>query len=280
MMRVVLVLAIMTGSAVAAETAESIMRRVAENQDRAEAARTSMVYEQDVLIRLHRGKQKLAREEEYQFVVTPTPNSIEKKRVGFSGKYEKDGVLHSYSEPGYHYKEVDIDADLAKDLVDDLTGDQTRDGLSKDLFPFRSEELDHYRFRLKGRQMWRGQDVYEVTFLPVSKPGEDGRIWAGEILVNAVEFQPVVITTRMAKGIPLAVRTLLGTDVRHLGFKVSYERFDNGVWMPVTYGGELKLKAVFFYKRDISLSLRNSGFRRAKVDSAISYQLPEDAPEH
>jgi hypothetical protein len=56
-----------------------------------------------------------------------------------------------------------------------------------------------------------------------------------------------------------------------LGLKVTYKRFDEGLWVPVTYGGEFKLKALFFYSRRVGLSLENSGFQRAVVDSVVNY---------
>lgn len=262
------------GLAYSQQTADMIMARVAENQDRAQAERESMVYQQDVLIRLHRSNRKLAREESYQFVVTPTRDGISKERKSFSGKYESKGRLVAYDTPGYEYKEMDIDGELAQDLVESFTNDKSRDGISHDLFPLRREELDKYRFTLAGRQNYRGQDVFVIRFRPRKDPFTDNsRIWAGEALIQAAEFQPVLITTWMARGLPMAVKMLLGTDIRQMGFKLAYEKFDEGVWMPVSYGGELSLKAVFFYKRKISLSLRNSGFRRAQVDSTVSYHL-------
>jgi hypothetical protein len=43
------------------------------------------------------------------------------------------------------------------------------------------------------------------------------------------------------------------------------------VWFPVTYGGEFKLKALFFYSRLVGPSLENSDFQRAVVDSMVNY---------
>ena len=45
--------------------------------------------------------------------------------------------------------------------------------------------------------------------------------------------------------------------------------------IPVTYGGEFSVRGVFVYKRDISISLRNSGFERAEVTRKIAF---EDEP--
>jgi hypothetical protein len=64
---------------------------------------------------------------------------------------------------------------------------------------------------------------------------------------------------------------LLGTNIKGLGFSVMYERFDEGVWFPVSYGGEFEIRAVFFYKRTIAVNLVNSRFRRANVTSNVTY---------
>lgn len=64
-----------------ADTAESVMARVAENQDRAEQMRTAFVYLQNVLVRMQRYNGKLTREEYSEFTVTPTAQGIQKTRT-------------------------------------------------------------------------------------------------------------------------------------------------------------------------------------------------------
>ena len=67
------------------------------------------------------------------------------------------------------------------------------------------------------------------------------------------------------------MKTLLGTDVKGLGFSVAYQKFADGVWFPVSYGGEFELRVLFFYKRTISVSMTNTDFRRVDVNSQVSY---------
>lgn len=69
-------------------------------------------------------------------------------------------------------------------------------------------------------------------------------------------------------------RMVFGTNVKQLGFKVTYGEADDGVWFPTAYGGEFEVKALFLYKRQISLSLRNSDFERADVSSKIAFGEP------
>ena len=92
------------GSAAFAQTAESIMAKVAENQDRAQAARAEFVYKQKMMIRLKRGNGKLAREEEREYTVTPTEKGIKKELTLFVGKYENKGRVTEYDKPGFVYK--------------------------------------------------------------------------------------------------------------------------------------------------------------------------------
>lgn len=85
------------------------------------------------------------------------------------------------------------------------------------------------------------------------------------------------VLTRLSRRIPLAVRTLLGTDLPGIGFNVQYKRVDKDVWFPVSFGSEFRLRAVFFIKRDISMSMEASGFLRTAVNSNVQYEVPSEA---
>jgi len=52
---------------------------------------------------------------------------------------------------------------------------------------------------------------------------------------------------------------------------VSYKRQPDGIWFPVSFGTEFRLKALFVIDRNISVSLVNSDFEHTHVDSAIHY---------
>jgi hypothetical protein len=279
--RATAVFALCAGYALYAEdSAESIMAKVAENQDRAQEMRSAFVYHQSMLIRFKRSNGKLAREEQREYTVAPTGKGFKKDLIHFTGKYEQHGKYIDYDKPGHQYKDLDIDGDLANDLANDLTNEEgTRDGFASDLFPLNSKKQKDYNFRLGGQENYRGTDTYRITFKP-RKPSlfdadEDGNsCWAGEALIDAKEHQPVLITTWLAKGVPMAVQILLGTNVKHVGFKVAYRKFDEGLWFPVSYGGEFYVRGVFFYKRTIALAITNSGFRRADVTSTVSFDPP------
>jgi hypothetical protein len=83
------------------------------------------------------------------------------------------------------------------------------------------------------------------------------------------------VATSLAWKMPLAVKTLLGTNVSGVGFNVAYEKFADGLWFPVSYGGEFEFRAVFFYKRTMTISMVNSDFRRADVNSNIAYAIED-----
>jgi hypothetical protein len=262
----------------AAETggAEAIMARVAENQDRAEQMRTSFVYHQSVLVRLNRNNGKLAREEYSEYTVSPMAKGVKKERTLFLGKLVDGRKTVEFHEPGWEHKGIDIDADLARDLADDLTNDKhSKDGIARDLFPLRSRQQREYAFKLEGTEDYRGVPVYRITFEPKVKHSgldiDEGSAWAGEVLVHQQEYQPVLITSHLAAKIPLWVKTALGTDIQQLGFKISYQKFDQGLWFPVTYGGEFKVRALFLYARRVGISMQNSGFQRAQVESKVEF---------
>jgi len=261
-------------SLVCAQTAGEIMAKVAENQTRAEAARAGFVYRQDVLVRLQRSDGKLAREEDREYTVTPKPDGVKREMVHFAGKYGVNGKEFPIAEPGQHYQDHDFDADLANSLADDFGGDeQSRDGINLDLFPLTAKKQKHYTFKLSGQENYRGHEVYRITFAPRSKSEDnDGTPWAGEALIDKADLAPVLITTHLAHGVPLVVKTVFGTNLQQIGFKVTYEKFDDGLWFPANYSGEMRVRLLFLYARTISLGLVNSGFQKADVKSTITYE--------
>jgi len=253
-------------------SAGAIMLRVAENQDRADQARSNFVYHQDVLIRLNRSNGKLAREEYSEYTVTPTANGTRRERQVFRGKYVDHGKTVEFTKPGFEHQALDADAGIAEGLGESFGGDKkSRDGIERDLFPLTSREQRKYRFHLDGEEDYLGTPVYRITFEPVRNSGEEDEAWAGEALIERNEFQPVLVTTHLAEKIPVWVKAVLGTGVKSLGFKVTYQKFDQGLWFPVTYGGEFQFKALFLYSRKVGLSLHNSDFHRAEARSAVSY---------
>jgi hypothetical protein len=256
------------------QTVDQIMARVAENQARAQDVRRAYVYNQKVLARFHRTNGKLAREEKLEYLVAPTPGGVDKKLTHFEGKVERKGRLISYDDPDKEIKDLDIDGDLIRDMVNDMTGDKdTKDGIGHDLFPLTAAEQAKYIFTLEGKETYRGRQIYRVSFRP--KPHEEDADWKGEALIDAAEYQPLMVSSKFATHIPMAVKILLGTDIKGLGFSVNYEKFDDGLWFPVSYGGEFHIRAVFFYARNMSISMVNSGFTRAKISSKIAYDMSE-----
>ncbi len=248
------------------------MAKVAGNQERAEAQRLSVVYHQTVLARMHRGRNKLCREEYYEFQVLPTETGVEKERLVFRGKYEDEGKLHDYDEPHYEYKDLDVDGDIISDLVDSWTHDEdSKDGVDREQFPLTRDRQRQFEFKLAGQEKYNGRPVWKIVFTP-KKGQEWDAFFSGEALIDVAEYQPVLVTTNQAKGIPLAVRVLLGTNIRQTGFKVTYQNFGEGLWFPVTYGGEFEVRVLFGYQRKISLSMKNRDVRRAKADSSIRYE--------
>jgi hypothetical protein len=154
-------------------------------------------------------------------------------------------------------------------MIDDLVDDKhAKDGVSHDVFPLRANKLNEYKFKLEETKQVKGRRVYRISYRPKDKE-EFG--WMGEVLVDAEEYQPVTVYSKLSRGIPAAVKILLGTDIKQLGFSVSYQRVGEGVWFPVSYGTEFYIRAVFFYARTVTMSLKNSDFKATDVQSSISY---------
>ncbi|MBI5083699.1 MAG: hypothetical protein HZB13_03760 [Acidobacteria bacterium] len=257
---------------------EEILAKLADSQERAVEARKSIVYRQDTWVRLLRTNGKLSREEKRQYTVAPTPEGFDKKLERFEGRYEQGGQMHSYGQPDHKYKGMDIDGDLIRDLTNDLVNDtKTRDGFSKDLFPLTSSEQRHYVFKLEGTRRVAGVEALRVTFEPKKdQDGDDDRAWAGEVLIHPEEFQPLLVTTRLAFKIPMAVKVMLGIDIKQLGFSVTYRKTADGLWFPSTYGTEFGLKIFFGYKRNITMNVTNTEFRRTEAVSHITFETLEE----
>jgi hypothetical protein len=250
-----------------------IMKKVAENQDRAQQERAHFVYQQNVHVTTRRTNGKLAREEITDLLVTPTAKGTERKRESIKGRYWYKGRYLAFSgEPVP--RQDSLDGGLTAGFRDDLTNDDSKDGIAKDLFPLTSEEQKDLRFELAGEQMVAGRRAYRVRFDPKDR---NSFTWAGEALIDEEEFQPVSVYTRLSRRIPFFVRTLLGTDVPGLGFNTQYARIDKDIWFPISFGTEFRLHAVFFINRTITVSLENKNFKRAVVESQIQYQ--EEPPK-
>ncbi len=117
-----------------------------------------------------------------------------------------------------------------------------------------------------GRERLNGRDVFHITFRPKKK---DDFGWSGDAYIDRTAYQPVLVTTGMARKIPFAVRTLLGTNVPGLGFTVTYAPQPDGVWFPVTFSTEFKIHVLFFFNRQIILDAQNREFEKTHVTSRM-----------
>ena len=251
--------------------AGTIMARVAENQDRAVQLRSQYIYQQHIHIATRRKNGKLVRQEVVDYLITPTPTGIEKQVQKMDGKYfEKGKYLEFHEEPAP--KRDGFDGDLIHDLREDLLNEKSKDGMAVDLFPFTANEQKKYQFELLGEQVVDGRKTYRLRFRPADK---NDISWAGEALIDAEEFQPVSVFTKLSRKIPMAIRTMLGTDLPGVGFSVRYQRFDKDIWFPVSFGTEFRLHILFFLNRDIAIASSSSGFRRVNVESSIQFATPQ-----
>jgi len=252
-------------------TADAIMARVAANQDRSEELRKQYVYRQHTHILTHKPKGgRLLREETADYDVVPTPDGTQKELKLLTGRYWSKGKYETFQrEP---IPEADsLDGSLIHDFREDLSNEKTKDGLAKDLFPLTTEGQKDYNFTLLGQEMQEGRSVYHVGFRPKDK---NDISWAGEAYIDAAEFQPVRVFTKLSRRMPFGVRTFLGTDLPGIGFNVVYKRQEDGVWFPATFGTEFRIHVLFFINRDVSVSLENSSFQHTHVESKMKVVGP------
>jgi hypothetical protein len=242
-------------------SAPEIMHRVAENQDREQAARNQFIYQQAIHRTARRKDGKLIKEEFWTYTVIPNAKGTEKKLISVKGRYLKSGKYLAFEG------EPVPDAGLLNVVFDD-NDKSTRDGLDSDLFPLTSEKQKGYTFKCIGERIIKGRPAYQIQFQPVD-PHDYG--WTGEALIDHEESQPVHVYTQLSRKLPVAVRTMLGTNVHGLGFNIQYTRLDKDIWFPATYGTEFGIHALFFLNRTFTESTENTNFRRATVATHIEY---------
>ena len=270
-----------------APDAAAIMAKLAANFEAATDTRRSYVYQETVRSSLVRANGNMSRKEKREYAVTPSEKGTDKKLTAFEGQYRKGKQMLPYTEPGYKYKDLDIDAELLNELTDELVNEKgSRDGIPASLFPLRTKDLNRYRFTLLGETEVQGRRVYRIRFDPVKPSGNciaipegssddcEAPDWRGEAWVDAAEFQPVRIFNDLAVKVPWGVRVFLGTNLHQTGFSITYRRVEQNVWFPSTYGAEFKIAVLWGYKRTITLSLESGGFQKTEATSTVRYETP------
>ena len=281
------------------------MARVGENQDRAEAERAHYVYVQHAkMVSRHGNTVKCEEISDYR--MTPSTDGSQEQLLSLEGrqltnhKYityhalppeqakaeeeaenakKKDAGKEEDDHPDtirVDIKEDSIDRDIVENMRWNLIHDKSKDGISAHLFPLTTKDQADYAFRMVGRERMNGRDVFHIAFLPKKK---DDFGWSRDAYVDTAAYEPVLITTAMARKIPFAVRTLLGTNVPGLGFTVTYAPQPDGVWFPVTFSTEFKIHVLFFFNREIILNAQNREFEKTHVTSRIVGEAKEVDPQ-
>ncbi len=281
-MRLLLSLALVLPSAaaqqptVAPPDALSIMSRVAENQDRSEAERAHFVYVQHARVASRKGK-TLHCEEVTDSRVTPAQSGSQQQILTLTGRLLVKGKYLTYTSLPADHKAGEetttfnlddhdpMDRDLVENMRHHLTDSNTRDGIGSGLFPLTSKAQAEYTFKLLGRESINGHDTWHIGFTPRDR---NELAWKGDAYIDTVAYQPVVIHTSLSRKLPLAVRTLLGTNVPGLGFTVTYAPHGD-VWFPSTFGTEFRVHVLFFLSREITLDAENRSFELTHVHSTI-----------
>jgi len=285
------------------------MARVAANQDAAQTERAHYVYVQHAKMASHRGNTIMCEEiTDYRFtpssngykedllkvdgrylknhkyvtytVLLPRDEDKPKNSDQKDDKNEDNSTAKSDHKNEQQDKDKEKDKDpafdpnsdetLDRDLVENirwnLIHDKSKDGISARLFPLTSKEQADYSFRMVGREHMNGRDVFHIAFRPRNK---DDFGWSGDAYIDTTAYQPVLVTTGMARKIPFAVRTMLGTNFPGLGFTITYAPQPDGVWFPVTFSTEFKIHVLYFFHRQVFLNAENRDFEKTHVTSRI-----------
>jgi len=287
-------------------TAEQIMARVAANQDASLSARSHFVYTQHARVTSRKGN-TVRCDEITDTRITPTENGQKQTlltlqgRVLYRGKYvtynslagpaeasaadTNDGELSARSARQKIDDDTSTDRNLVENMRNNLTDAKSKDGLGKGLFPLTSSNQRDMDFRLVGREVKNGRDTFHITFQPKSK---DDYGWKGDAWIDATAFQPVVVRTAMSKKLPFAVRALMGINLPGLGFTATFApqptpRADDPeatkpLWFPESFGTEFKLKILFFFSREIVVSVANRDFEQTHTAVKLLDSTPIASP--
>lgn len=262
------------------------MACVAANQDRANALRSEYIYHQRIHVLLEKASGKRMRDVTSDYLVTPTPDGTKKELVHVEGYYRHKGQYLAFQgrdalPPGSAISvhcctvpdEDSIDGDMAHDFRDDLLNDKSKDGIGSDLFPLTTEHQKDYRFQLLGQGAIHGRPTYRVKFGPKDRSDID---WAGEADIDTADLEPVRVYTKLSRPIPFLIRKFL-VDLPGVGFNVEYARQPDGVWFPVSFGTEFRVRVLMFWARDIIVAMSSSGFEHTQVRHSIRFEGPATA---
>lgn len=121
-------------------------------------------------------------------------------------------------------------------------------------FLLTTAEQDKYDFRLIGQEMVRGRNSFHIGFTPKSK---NTLAWAGEAFIDATDFQPITVFTKLSRSIPFLVRSM-GTNLAGIGYELDDTRQEDGDWFPISYGTEYEVRLFFHIHRTVSVSTDTS----------------------
>lgn len=133
-------------------TADEIMRRVADNQTKAQEARKNFVYDMNVFVRVKRANGKLAREETRDYVVAPGATGARRKLGKVEGKIVDGSHQINYSEAGFKTKDMDIDGSLTDSFAKEVMWGKSEIGPMVSWFPLSRQRLEYYKFKLEGKK--------------------------------------------------------------------------------------------------------------------------------
>lgn len=241
------------GGANRVPSVDSIMARVAANQDRVEKLRSHYDCKEHIRVMTRKQNGKMMREETADYEFVPTSTGPEAQLRSLTGRYWHNGEYDDFKgEPTPDANSWD--ADYIHDVRLCLT-EQSRCTDGAHLFPFTTEEQEKYDFHLIGQDSVEGRMAYRIGFAPKNK---EMYLWTGEALIDNTDFQPIRVFTKFSRRVPFFVRHVMGTNLSGFGYELDYKRDQGGDWFPAAYGTEYKLHLFFHINRTITVSMDTS----------------------
>jgi hypothetical protein len=187
--------------ALSPEETRALMQRVAENLEKASAARSNYIYMQSSHARLLRSKSKVAREEKRTYRVTPQPGRTEFLLTSFAGTYWKGKEPIPYNSPDFRVKDMDLDGELLEDFAaDHIARPNSKDGIGFQQFALRKQDIADYHFHLLREERVDGRKAVTIRLEPRVKDWD--HLWSGEATIDLEDEFPIRLASEMNRKLP------------------------------------------------------------------------------
>ena len=244
------------------------MAKVAANQDRSEQARKQYVYRQHIHVVTRKTNGKLMREETTDYQMVPQADKTHRQLEKLTGKYwDKHKYIEFSGEPCPRHGQPRCRPGQGHARRPDRTEVERR---------IRAEPVsvfDEEAARLHASS-WlvvrRSKDTMP-TASALRRPTRAEYDWAGEAYIDAADFEPIYVYTKLSRKLPFAVQnacwapTFRASDTACVTKSSRAECGFRRLTAP-----SLRLHVLFFLNREMMVSLDNKDFQQTHVETKIT----------